>query len=166
MSLSTGVFAPSLVIGSGIGLAFGMFLHILPLNDIADELIQNKGKSIIISDSNNKSVQLLVNLINNLLDNYGNTIDINKSYNIRKGDDKQFGQLINDLSNNNVSSLIFLNCNPVYDNFKFSQIKENLDNVSLKISTSDRIDETSVKCDIVQLLEHQLQLLLDLLRIQ
>ena len=32
-----GVFAPSLVIGSGIGLAFGMFLHILPLNDIADE---------------------------------------------------------------------------------------------------------------------------------
>ncbi len=119
------------------------------LNDIADELIQNKGKSIIISDSNNKSVQLLVNLINNLLDNYGNTIDINKSYNIRKGDDKQFGQLINDLSNNNVSSLIFLNCNPVYDNFKFSQIKENLDNVSLKISTSDRIDETSVKCDII-----------------
>ena len=119
------------------------------LNDIADELIQNKGKSIIISDSNNKSVQLLVNLINDLLDNYGNTIDINRSYNIRKGDDKQFSQFINDLSNNNVSSLVFLNCNPVYDNFKFSQIKENLDNVSLKISTSDRIDETSVKCDII-----------------
>ncbi len=119
------------------------------LNDIADELIQNKGKSIIISDSNNKSVQLLVNLINDLLDNYGNTIDINRSYNIRKGDDKQFSQFINDISNNNVSSLVFLNCNPVYDNFKFSQIKENLDNVSLKISTSDRIDETSVKCDII-----------------
>ena len=48
-----------------------------------------------------------------------------------------------------MSSLVFLNCNPVYDNFKFSQIKENLDNVSLKISTSDRIDETSVKCDII-----------------
>ena len=32
-----GVFAPSLVIGSGIGLAFGMILHLLPLNGVAEE---------------------------------------------------------------------------------------------------------------------------------
>ena len=32
-----GVFAPSLVIGSGIGLAFGMILHMLPLNGIAED---------------------------------------------------------------------------------------------------------------------------------
>jgi len=32
-----GVFAPSLVIGSGVGLAFGMILHLLPLNGIAED---------------------------------------------------------------------------------------------------------------------------------
>ena len=119
------------------------------LNDISDELINNRGKSIIISDSNNKSVQLLVNLINELLNNYGKTIDISRSYNIRKGDDKQFDLLVNDLSNDNVSSLIFLNCNPIYDNYKLSKLNEKLKNIPLKISTSDRIDETSVICDVV-----------------
>ena len=32
-----GVFAPSLVLGSGVGLAFGMILHLLPLNGIAED---------------------------------------------------------------------------------------------------------------------------------
>ena len=32
-----GVFAPSLVIGSGVGLAFGMILHLLPLNGVAED---------------------------------------------------------------------------------------------------------------------------------
>ena len=34
-------------------------------------------------------------------------------------------------------------------NFKFSQLNEKLKSVPLKISTSDRIDETSVICDVV-----------------
>ncbi|MDP6488536.1 MAG: chloride channel protein [SAR324 cluster bacterium] len=32
-----GVFAPSLVIGSGVGLAFGMILHLLPLDGVAED---------------------------------------------------------------------------------------------------------------------------------
>ena len=32
-----GVFAPSLVLGSGVGLAFGMILHLLPLNSVAED---------------------------------------------------------------------------------------------------------------------------------
>ena len=32
-----GVFAPSLVIGSGVGLAFGMILHLLPLTGVAED---------------------------------------------------------------------------------------------------------------------------------
>ena len=31
------MFAPSLVIGSGVGLAFGMFLHLLPLDGVAED---------------------------------------------------------------------------------------------------------------------------------
>ena len=32
-----GVFAPSLVIGSGVGLAFGMIMHSLPLDGVAED---------------------------------------------------------------------------------------------------------------------------------
>ena len=119
------------------------------LEKVAEDLVENIGRSLIVSDSNNKSVQLLVNLINEQLGNYGRTINVNNSYNIRNGDDKLFNQFEKELLQGDISTLIFLNCNPVYDNFKISKLKDQLDSVSLKISTSDRIDETSILCDVI-----------------
>ena len=49
------------------------------LSIVADELIENKGKSIVISNSNDKHVQSVVNMMNIMLGNYGNTIDTNNS---------------------------------------------------------------------------------------
>ena len=57
------------------------------LNMAADDLIKNLGSSLVISSSNDKSTQSIVIMINELLRSYGKTIDLNKCYNIRKGDD-------------------------------------------------------------------------------
>jgi len=119
------------------------------LEKVAEDLIANHGNSLLISDSNDKDVQILVNMINELLGNYGNSIDVSKSYNIRNGDDKKMNEFLSDLSKGNVSSVVFMNCNPVYDSYLSSQIKENLSKTNLKISTSDRIDETSILCDVI-----------------
>jgi len=119
------------------------------LEKVADDLVANVGSSLLISDSNDKDVQILVNMINELLGNYGNSIDVNRSYNIRNGDDKKMNEFLSDLSKGNVSSVIFMNCNPVYDSYLSTKIKENLSKVTLKISTSDRIDETSILCDVI-----------------
>jgi molybdopterin-containing oxidoreductase family iron-sulfur binding subunit len=49
----------------------------LRLLDIANKLRNNMRKSIIICDSNDTETQLIVNNINNLLNNYDNTISLN-----------------------------------------------------------------------------------------
>ena len=56
---------------------------------------------------------------------------------------------VKDLKNKNVNSVIFLNSNPVYDHYLSSEIKDNLSNVKLKISTSDRVDETAILCNVI-----------------
>ena len=56
---------------------------------------------------------------------------------------------LSDLSNKNVGSVIFLNCNPLYDNYLAPKIKIGIESVDMKISTSDRLDETSILCDVI-----------------
>ena len=127
------------------------------LNEVANELIENKGKSIVISNSNDKHVQSVVNMTNIMLGNYGNTIDINKFYNIRNGSDSEMAIFNDDVKNKKVGAVIFLNCNPVYDHFASSNLKDNLANVPLRISTSDRIDETSILCNVIATDSHFLE---------
>ena len=119
------------------------------LEKVAEDLVANIGESIVISSSNDKYVQLVVNMINELLGNYGKSIDVNRSYNIRNGDDNKMNGFLSDLSKGDVSSVIFMNCNPVYDSYLSTKIKDNLSKATLKISTSDRIDETSMLCDVI-----------------
>ena len=64
------------------------------MSKIAEDLIANKGKSIVVCDNNNENVQLLVNAINQELNNYGKTILIDNPSYLKQG------------SNNNVNSLI------------------------------------------------------------
>ena len=67
------------------------------LNKAAEDLIKNLGSSLVISSSNDKSIQSIVIMINELLRSYGKTIDLNKCYNIRKGDDNKMVQFVSDL---------------------------------------------------------------------
>ena len=125
------------------------FINLEILNKAADDLIKNISSSIVISGSNDKDVQSVVIMINELLRNYGNTIDLNKCYNTRRGDDSKMVEFISDLEKKYVHGVIFLNSNPVYDHYLSSKIRDALDDVPLKISTSDRIDETSVLCNVI-----------------
>ena len=127
------------------------------LNTVADELIENKGKSIVISNSNDKHVQSVVNMMNIMLGNYGNTIDTKNWYNIRNGSDSEMASFIDDINNKKVGAVIFLNCNPVYDHFASAYLKESLSSIPLRISTSDRIDETSILCNVIATDSHFLE---------
>jgi molybdopterin-containing oxidoreductase family iron-sulfur binding subunit len=51
------------------------------IKDIAKSLYQNKSRSLVVSNNNDKNVQIIVNAINELLKNYGHTISSDtKSY--------------------------------------------------------------------------------------
>ena len=119
------------------------------LEKAAKDLLSSKEKSLVISGSNDANVQTLVVAINNLLGAYGTTIDLSKSNNTRKGNDKAFGRFVNELKGGQVGAVVFYNCNPVYDHPSGGEIAGAIGKAKTSVSTSDRMDETA---DVVKYL--------------
>lgn len=109
----------------------------------AKDLAANKGKSLVVSGSNDVNVQLVVNGINQMLDNYGKTIDLDNPSWLSQSDDKAFADLVNDMAAGKVDALITYNTNPAYTapaSFKFAEAYAK---VGLRIAFAERADETA-----------------------
>ncbi len=109
----------------------------------AKELVENKGKSLVIAGSNDVYIQLVVNGINQMLDNYGKTIDIENTNLTRQGDDADFTALVADMAAGKVDALITYNTNPVYTAPASLKFADAYNKVGLRISLADRADETA-----------------------
>lgn len=112
----------------------------------AKALLGAKGKSLVVSGSNDPYNQSLVNQINLILGNYGSTIDLDNYYLTRSGD-QSFNEFVNEAGS--VAGVIFYNCNPVYGSAHGAKLKAALEKVSLKVSTGYYNDETAVLCEYV-----------------
>ncbi len=130
-------------------------------NDILDravnDLLQNKGKSLVVSGSNDINIQLLVNQINLALGNYGTTIDVNNSVNYRLGDDEKMNQFVDDLAAGKVAGVLFYGANPVYDHPRGTEIKAALKKAKLSVSFADRADETASEVEYITPDHHYLE---------
>ena len=113
------------------------------LTKAADQLWMSRGKSLVVSGSNDPDLQMLVNAINHMLGNYGETLDLNKPLNLKQGDDEAMDGFITDLANGQVDAVLFYNVNPVYNHPKGASIAENLSKATLSISTAEVMDETA-----------------------
>ncbi|MEM8966755.1 MAG: 4Fe-4S dicluster domain-containing protein, partial [Bacteroidota bacterium] len=113
------------------------------LEKAANDLLSARGKSLVVSGSNDPAVQGMVNAINNLLGNYGETLDIDKPVHYRKGNNQAMEQMAQRLGQGQLKGVIFYNCNPVYDFHQGEVIGSALANADISISTSDRVDETT-----------------------
>ncbi len=113
------------------------------IDKAAQDLLKSKGKSLVVSGSNDVHVQVLVNAINVLLENYGSTIDLNNFSNLAQGNDEGFNAFVEELKQGLVDGVIFYNVNPVYSHPKGADIKEALKKVPLTISFATTLDETS-----------------------
>lgn len=118
------------------------------LTKTADILASSKGKSLVISGSNNTDIQKLVNAINALLENYGKTIDVVNHSNQFKGLDNQIDALLANAKAGKVGAIIFYNTNPVYTGDKKSW-EEAIAKVGLTISFAATLDETATLCKYV-----------------
>lgn len=116
------------------------------LDAIAAELAAAKGKSLVVSSSNNPNEQVLVNAINSMLGNYGTTINIAQASTLRGSNDAAVIELINAANAGQVGAIIFWNTNPVHTLPGFDAA---LKKIAVKISLSDREDETAKLCDYV-----------------
>ncbi len=112
----------------------------------ASDLVAAKGSSLVVSGSNSKSDQVVVNGINSILGNYGNTLDIDANVSIKQGDDSKVADLIKEMSSSKVDALIVYGVNPSYTLPGFSDA---ISKVALKVSLSGSNDETALLCDYV-----------------
>ncbi|MCH8316925.1 MAG: TAT-variant-translocated molybdopterin oxidoreductase [Bacteroidetes bacterium] len=119
------------------------------IDKAATDLWANKGRSLVVCGSNDVSVQILVNKINQLLINYGNAVEIDVPSFQKQGDDAAMGSFIENVRKGNISAVIFYNANPVYDHPSGSDLKDALKKVGLKVSFADRVDETASQCDYI-----------------
>jgi len=119
------------------------------LNKIAEELLDNKGKSIVISGSNDKNLQKIIIAINRVLGNYGNTFDTTKPMLIKQGSDNQMLELIERMKKGKVGAILFNQVNPCFDYFASSEFVKAMKEVDLTISFSGFPDETITYCDYI-----------------
>jgi MoCo/4Fe-4S cofactor protein with predicted Tat translocation signal len=113
------------------------------LEEAANELWENRGKSLVVAGSNDSAVQTVVNAINNLLGNYGTTILPSQPMNFRQGNDELMDAFIGDVESGKVDAVIFYGANPVYDHPKGAKLGAALKNLALSVSTASTDDETA-----------------------
>lgn len=116
---------------------------------LAAKLLAAKGKSIVVCGINDTSLQIVVNAINAMLQNYGNTIDFSASLNIRKGLDEDMESLVKEMNDGKTGAVIFYNVNPVYNYADAGALRDGLKKVALTVSTANAMDETAAACRVV-----------------
>src|SRR5690606_7585989 len=105
--------------------------------------------SLLVSGINDEGIQTLVNGINKMLDNYGKTVDIDNPLYLKKGDDRAFAELVNEMNAGSVVVLITYNSNPVYTAPAAMNFAAAYKKVATKISFASVMDETAAVADVV-----------------
>lgn len=127
------------------------------LKKVAADLVAAKGKSLVISASNDINEQILINRTNDLLGNYGTTIDFSEASLQRQGVESDVQALLAEMKSGSVGTLIFFGVNPVYDLPNAKAFAEAMSKVKTKISFSNTQDETTALCDVVAPNHHLLE---------
>ena len=119
--------------------------HDLAGNAIAStaaELWAARGKSLVVCGSNDAAVQQLVNGINQMLGNYGTTIDMAAPVYLRQGKDAAMESLVADMNAGKVGAVIAYGVNPAYDYYKATAFVSGLKKVDVSVVVSEQNNET------------------------
>lgn len=128
------------------------------ISKVAKELLGNRGTSLVVSGSNNVGEQVLVNAINNMLGNYGNTLDFNHASLQRQGTDAPIQTLIREMNSGSVDAIFVMDgANPAFDIPNAGQFQTGMSKVGLKVSFAGVPSETSSLCEYITPTNHFLE---------
>jgi MoCo/4Fe-4S cofactor protein with predicted Tat translocation signal len=114
------------------------------LQKVAAELVAARGKSLVISASNNTNEQILVNGINSMLGNYNNTIDFSEHFLTKQGNDAEVQSVMNEI--NSATAVFILNANPVFELPNGKAIEAAIKKAGISVSFNQTVDETTNAC--------------------
>ncbi len=127
------------------------------IKKMAHDLAEHKGKSLVVSGSNNVMEQVYVNMINDRLGNINATVDFSAVSNQRQGDERDMMRLIEEMNAGQVAVVIVWGANPAYELPNAAKFKEAFAKVGTRISFSGVMDETTALCSHSAPTHHQLE---------
>jgi MoCo/4Fe-4S cofactor protein with predicted Tat translocation signal len=119
------------------------------LQSVAAELMNARGRALVVCGTNDVAHQSVVNSINTALGAYGNTIDISQENYLRQGNDAEVAELLREMNAGEVSAIIFYNTNPAYTLPASMRFNEGMEKVPVRITFSERMDETAFMCNYI-----------------
>ena len=123
----------------------------------AKDLLAFKGKSVVLSGSNNMAVQVVVNAINEAIGATGTTITWDSVHLNRKGIDSEFAGLVADLGAGKVGTLFIYDVNPAYDYYNSKAFADGLKKVKTSVCFNSKLDETAELCKFILPAPHFLE---------
>jgi Fe-S-cluster-containing dehydrogenase component/anaerobic selenocysteine-containing dehydrogenase len=127
------------------------------IEKIAKGLVKHKRESLIVSDSNDKNVQLVVAKLNHMLGSYGKTLDVTYPSQQKQGKDADFTDFVKELNQGKVDTVILWDVNPAYNNADAAAFKKGLKKTKLSVALAERLDETAKLASFVVPLSHALE---------
>ncbi|MGB0886849.1 MAG: TAT-variant-translocated molybdopterin oxidoreductase [Vicingaceae bacterium] len=125
------------------------------IKEAATALKASKGESIVVCGSNDKNVQVIVNAINELLGNYGKTVDVNTVSNSKQGLDSDVTTLIADMNAGKVDALLIHGVDPVFT--MGTAFAKAMKKVKTTVSFATKMDDTAAACMYVCPANHALE---------
>jgi Fe-S-cluster-containing dehydrogenase component len=119
------------------------------LDAVADDLWNHRGESLAVCGVNDLAAQTAVNRLNSLLGNLGRTVDLGRPSQQNQGDETAVADLIAAMERGEVQGLLLWGVNPLYDHPEAGRLARALEGVPLKVSFTERLDETAALADVV-----------------
>lgn len=114
-------------------------------DDLSERLLRARGRSLVVSGVNDLDIQILVNHVNHLLENYGKTLDIERPSRQRMGSDRQLAKLLEELRSGQVGALFIDGVNPIAELPEPPELRR----AGLVVSFAGSLDETSEQAHYV-----------------
>lgn len=130
---------------------------------VASDLWSNKGQSLVVAGGittlteKAKELQVAVNMLNSVLENDGKTVDSKSGNSALTGSYADMAQLIQDMKDGKVQTLIMHKVNPGYSLPAAMGFADAVKKVKMVIYTGDRVDETGVFADYITPDNHSLE---------
>ena len=131
--------------------------HDVVVEELAGRLLKARGRSLVVCGSQEIRAQVLVNFVNNLLGNYGATVDLEQACQQKGGNDRELQTLLEELEKGKVGVLFIQGVNPVYELPNGAALADAVRKVPLVISFADRLEETSALAGYVCPEHHALE---------
>ncbi len=113
------------------------------LLSLAERLWDARGESIVLCDSQDVAVQIVVNAINNILGNYGKTLDIARPSLQCQGNDRDVLNLVDELKAGKVAALFVAGTDLTYNLPGHDSLSDAISKVRLVVSLNEREDDFS-----------------------